>query len=421
MKRRSIIRALGIWLIFSNCGQQPEPALPLLDKIYDHIYFPQDNGLKSLSWVVTGSSDQFRQFARSFGIRDSLEVHVCWKAPNHLKARVFTRGKHRAQVAIPRWADFGLAFGLTRNFDALPLSGSKTQAIRACLDSLRLDSTAVAAVRKLRNGGFEISLTSSDAALTHRIQTTADYAPVSEQLIQNSGASGTDDTTKITRMQRHWLALTNGKAALRQQENRFGQQGVNQVILQLMYQHYGAFWLPEWSYEVAHLVSRGHVSYADQRLRFSGYVINPDLPDTLFAFPDVAQAQVNLKTPAAALNSLMGALAGGDPDAARACLTDSARAGFDQFLERLTGSMPQLPGLPDSLIHSLQKNALQWLMSKEFSDALLYRIQEKNVISDSEAFLYVHGEAVEALNSPYRFIRSDGAWRIDSFPVLKHD
>lgn len=399
-----------------SCGQREEPAEAVLDKIFSHYYCPQQHGLKSLSLIVSGSNDVMRQFARSFDIHDSIEVHIFWKAPHSLKSIVYTRGKNRRRVLIPRWVDYGLAFGLTHGSDGLPLFFSKQIEISKISDSLKMQAGISVPIESEKENRYKITFASEDKKTQHIFITDKYFRPLLDEIREQASES---DTTIFVRLKRQWLVYSNGKVTIRQQERRTGQWAQNRFISRIMYQKFGEYWLPEWIYYIANTVGRGRISYGDQKMKFLGYQINPILRDSLFAFPILPDASIRLDSPMAALNSLISALNAGEKNQVRRCFSAGSIHSFNKLIKNSAGDMQRFGMLPDSLFQLIRADANHWYFKKTFGTINNYILQKKETQSESLVIMKLKLEGgTKITTGEYRFIKEEAGWKIDNAPFL---
>lgn len=403
---------LLIIIAFVACSKSTQaPHSAKLEKIFQHIYSLEKEGIESLSLEISGNHESVKNFLADLNV-DSGKIIVYWKKPFELKTHVFS--KTGAPVDLPRWLDFGFAFGIFYGTDLVPILARPGTEIQLLENIFNLNSTGILKEETTENNNLKFVLEDpAQPKKSHTIITDKDYFPLNSygsRLFEGKGQVIEIDFTE------NWIKLPNNKAVTSYREQRTRDKSRKRLEHRIKYKKIKNFWLPSEITERKRATQRGKIQKQDTRLVYDHFQINPVFDDALFEFEQPANTKSNFSTPDSTLQSLLRAARGGDINQMRHCFSREMKSQFEALTNQAHQGIRPFAIIPGETLKKIQDDVTRWVFG-----SYVERIEKLNSTlvnqTSGKAILTVDYEGESSLfRGEYQLVKESDGWKIDTNP-----
>ena len=330
-----------------------------LEKVFQHLYTPEREGITSLSLEVSGNHDIVKNFLADLGV-DSGKILVYWQAPFDLKTHIFTAtGK---PVILPRWLDFGFAFGIFYGTELVPIFSRSETEIKLLEQEFNLLQAGMVEEKAGENNTIDFKLNDPGRKQQQQtIVTDKNYFPLNTYGTRQFEGDGQELEIGYSK---NWLRLPNNKAV-----TSFKQQSVNdksrkRLEYRISYKKIAEYWFPSEILERRRASEKGRIQRQDTRLVYENYQINPQLPEDLFLFEAPGTTNQNFSTPDSTIRSLLAAVRVGNTNQMKICFSKEMESQFEALTNQASQGITPFAIIPGEMLRKIQNDVTIWVFQE---------------------------------------------------------
>lgn len=415
-KRIVLIRSVLILLagLLFACAETPQNSNRAnLEKIFAHLYSLETEGIRSLSLEVAGSHETVRNFLADLNI-DSGKILIYWRAPFDMKTMVYS--KTGEMVPLPRWLDFGFAFGLFYGTDLVPIFARPENEIQLLETGFNLAENGVVNIRMNDKNQREYTVKNPNQKVEFAtiVTDSADFPlnRLGTRLFETGG--------QLIELgySENWIKLPNQKAIPSYRLQMTKDKSQRRREYRISFQKIADYWLPTEIMERKRATEAGKLQKQDTRLVYLNYQINPPLPDSLFHFEESAAAHQNLSTPDSTLASLIAAARAGNIPQMQNCFSEAMAVQFANLTREASQGITPFAIIPEEMLQKIKNDVTRWVFGsyvEHIGTIKTNRVRE----TPTQVVLTVDYSGRSSLfRGQYQMIQEAGAWKIDTNPYV---
>lgn len=415
-KRILLIRSVLILLagLLIACAETPKNSnRAQLEKIFQHLYSLETEGIRSLSLEVAGSHETVRNFLMDLNI-DSGKIIIYWRAPFEMKTRVYS--KTGEMVPLPRWLDFGFAFGIFYGTDLVPIFARPENEIHQIETDFNLVENGVLNTKITDKNQHEYTVKNLDQKVEFvTIVTDSSGFPLNRlgtRLVQTGGQMIELGYSE------NWIKLPNQKAVTSYRLQMTKDKSQRRREYRISYLKIGDYWLPTEIVERKRATEAGKLQKQDTRLAYLNYGINPTLSDSLFHFAEPTDVRQNFSTPDSTLASLIAAARAGNIPQMQGCFSADMAVQFANLTHEASQGITPFAIIPDQMLQKIKNDVTRWVFGsyvEQIGEITTTRVRE----TATQVVLTVDYSGRSSLfRGQYQLIQEAGAWKIDTNPYV---
>jgi len=413
MKR--VIFVLWAFILIFACGKNQNQNIESLRKAFSQVYSIEEAGIQSLYFEVAGNHDFIRNFLNHVKI-DSPTIRIYWKPDLKIKAEVITPAG--MALLIPRWLDFGFAFGLLSSTDLLPLFQPADHTWQLLQKEFNLNQKGTFELIQtiLENNNHEFVLQDKNEPRNlQKIISTPDNL-----LLDRFGSKLIETPYGLieTGYSENWLKLPNGKIVLSFHQQSYLDKPRLKIQHRISYDQVDNYWLPREIIKKERSIEKGKIRQVDHQIIFKNYLINLTLPDSIFDFPAPAQATLDLTSPTRTLNSLFLAVKMGNTSQMQQCFSAEMQLQYTAFLKNTANEITPIASIPPALLQQVKTNAQQWFFGNYMSNIKDWQITNINEKANSAEISLDFTSELDLFEGPFKLMKEENEWKIDTNPFV---
>lgn len=410
--KKQLLGSLVIFILLLNCTQKQKSEQQNLEALFSQIYSPEKEGLTSLSFQLDGEHELLKNFEKHIPV-DSPQIYIYWKEPFHMKTII--KSQSGTPVEIPRWLDFGFAFGILYGPDLHPILQTPEAELLYLKREFNLDNTATIEHESNADGEKFILKSNDDFKAMQEIQTNAENIILYRK---GSRLLRTGSSSVEIGYSENWLKLPNGKTVVSHRQKSYNDKSRLQIIDGIQYNNFDGFWLPNKIEENRNSTEKGRVYKMDMKLVFKNWQLNPEIDDSFFDFPEPEKLVLDFSSPKTTLDGFIKSIKNGNLKNIRSCFSKEMATQFDMLTNEIYQQIAPFPLIPDTTLVKVQSNVLFSLFSR-IADPL--KSWEINIIKCGQSFAegtLISNAKMELYRGSYQIILEDNHWKIDTNPYL---
>jgi hypothetical protein len=412
MKNLLLLMLLMALLSACSAPQKNSNTVPL-EKIFKHLYSLENEGLRSLSLEVDGSHELVKNFLMDLHL-DSGKIIVYWQAPFEMKTLVFS--KTGVPVSLPRWLDFGFAFGIFYGNDLAPIFNRPEAEIKLLENEFDLGGKGTLKISTGKNNQQEILLKNPNQKATFlTIVTDSTDFPLNRfgsKLFKGGG-----QMIEIGYSE-NWIKLPNNKAitSFRQQSTQDKSQ--KKLEHRIEYKKIADYWFPSEIIERKRATQAGKIQKQDTRLVYQNYQINAEFPAELFQFEQATHVKLNLSTPDSTLKSLVAAARAGNIAQMQDCFSKAMAAHFQVLTSEASQGITPFAIIPDEMLIKIQKDVTRWVFGSYVESIAALKSTVIEQTTDKAILTVDYAGHSSLFRGQYHLVKEGDSWKIDTNPYV---
>ncbi|MBN2088603.1 hypothetical protein JW964_03275 [candidate division KSB1 bacterium] len=410
MKIRCFI--LTVMILMLNCTHSSSPHLKQLEQTLSHFYSLENARVESLIFEVNGNHEIIQNFLGNFAMK-SPTIRIYWKPGYKIRTEVIDKAGLAAN--IPRWLDFGFAYGLLYSTDLLPLFRKQDyiwKKMNAEFNLMAKNNVSLQSTDQNREFTLEKLVPSK---VIQKIITDHDFFPLSRWGLRRIDQGNMEIESTFSE---NWLKLPNGKIVLSYYQHDFNDNTRLRVQQRIQYAQFQQAWLPVSINKKQRGIARGKINREDSQINFTNYRLNYAIPDSIFEFYSPGSTILDFSSPERALSTMFMAGKAANPDQVKACFSQTMQLQFDALLRAAADEITATGDIPASILAKVKQNVQQWFLGNYLQQARDWKLAS---IDKNSAMATLEIELKNSKNfytGPYTLIQEKDGWKIDTNPFI---